>query len=344
MSGMELSFSHLLTGSLLRALALIPLILVMGWLGFLAVVVRSDGLGAPGEGRRLMRQWDRRLAVGALSLILVVMIIGFVHQSMMMSRRPLNELGPFVWPILMKTHLGRVAIGQVLLWMGLAWVWSCDRTNADAQTKRPGLLLGLGALFCLTQSLTGHAADQGNWSLDVLADWLHLLAVSFWAGGVVVLALLAPVLMKRYEPAQVRVLLIRVLERFSPLAMTCVLVLVLAGSISARRRGVMVLDPFQSTYGTLVVVKVVLTAVAVGLGGVSRFVVLPRLRRGAPLDQTAGMSLFRRAITVEAGLVVVVMLFAAVLTQTPPSGTVSMTTAPMHHPPMEHSEPGLMHQ
>ncbi len=339
MTGMELSFSHLLTGSLLRALELIPLILVMGWLGFLAVVVRSDGLGVQGDGRRLVECWHRRLGLGALSLILVIMCVGFVHQSMMMSRRSLGELGPFFWPILTRTHLGHVVIAQMLLWIGLALVWSRRRVDGEGPVRRSGLLLGLGALFCLTQSLTGHAADQGNWSMDVLADWLHLLAVSFWAGGLAPLAVLVPALMKRTEPAA-RALLIRTLERFSPMAMTCVLVLVSAGLFSAFQRGVTLTAPFASTYGELVTLKAALTAVAVVLGGVSRFVVLPGLRRGR---ETAGMSLFRRAIAVEVGVVAIVMLLAAVLTQTPPSGSLSMTTAPMHHPPMEHPEPESMH-
>jgi len=116
------------------------------------------------------------------------------------------------------------------------------------------------------------------------------------------------------------------------------IVLVAAGLFSASRRGVMLTDPFASTYGQWVARKAVLTVVAVGLGGVSRFVVLPQLRRGAPTDHPGGISLFRRVITVEVGLVAAVMLFAAVLTQTPPSGTVSMATTPMHHPPMEHQQ------
>jgi putative copper export protein len=197
-------------------------------------------------------------------------------------------------------------------------------------------LLGLGALWCLTQSLSGHSADQGNWTADVLADWLHLLAVSFWAGGVVVLALLVPSLMKRGEPAEARALLIRVLERFSPVAMTCVAVLVAAGLFNAHKRGVALFSPFQSDYGGLVVFKVVLTAVAVGLGGFSKFVVLPALRRGAEGGSASSAGQFRRAIGVEAGVVLLVMLAAAVLTQTPPAGNVSLTAGPMTHPPMSH--------
>ncbi|HTP41072.1 MAG TPA: CopD family protein, partial [Nitrospiria bacterium] len=105
----------------------------------------------------------------------------------------------------------------------------------------------------------------------------------------------------------------------------------------------------QSNYGQVVAFKVVLTVVAVGLGGFSRFVVLPALRREGngrtPIEQ------FRRAIRVEASVVLLVIMVAAVLTQTPPAGNMSLTSGPMIHSPasspsmdhshMEHSSGGM---
>ncbi|HXZ25890.1 MAG TPA: CopD family protein, partial [Nitrospiria bacterium] len=233
-----------------------------------------------------------------------------------------------------------VIIGQVLVWSCFALVWSLQSAAPDSMTKGRALLLGLGAIWCLTQSLSGHAADQGNWTVDVLADWLHLLAVAFWAGGVAALSILTPALMRRAEPAAARALLIRLLERFSPMAMTCVAVLITAGLFTAHQRGVAWLTPLQSNYGQVVAFKVVLTILAVGLGGFSRFIVLPALLREGngrtPINQ------FRRAIRVEAGVVLLVIMVAAVLTQTPPAGNVSLTTGPMIHTPapgssMDHS-------
>jgi copper resistance protein D len=341
MNSMNMPFSHLLVGSLLRATELIPLVLLIGWQVFLVLMMRSDTIASQGTaGREAIVRYDRRLTLGALVVILMTMVVGFGHESMMMSRRPLAELGPWLWPILTKTHFGHVMITRVVLWGCFALAWrrrSHPADSPDSIVRRRGLLLGLGALWCLTRSLSGHSADQGDWSMDVLVDWLHLLAVSFWVGGVVPLALLVPALMRHTEPAAARLLLIRLLDRFSPLAMSCVAVLIAAGLYTAHRRGVTLLAPFQSDYGDLVGFKIALTAAAVWLGGFSKFFVLPALRREIKTGDTWGSGRFRRAIRVEAGVLVLVIVAAAVLTQTPPAGNVSLTSGPMTHPPMKHS-------
>jgi putative copper export protein len=338
---MSMPVSHLLLGSFLRAMELIPLVLLLGWQAFLVMTLRPDTVASLGpDGRRTIVRFDRRVTIGALALILSAMAGGFVHESTMMSRRPVTELGPLLWPILTQTHFGRVMIGRIAIWMTFALAWrlrSDSPDSPDSIAKGRGVLLGLGALWCLTRSLSGHSADQGDWSPDVLVDWLHLVAVSFWAGGVMVLALLTPSLLRQCDATSARALLIRLLQRFSPLAMSCVAVLVAAGLFSAHKRGVALFMPFESDYGQLVAFKVGLTVLAVGLGGISRFIVLPALRRNPRRDDASTTDRFRRLIGVEACLLVLAVLTAAVLTQTPPAGNVSLTSGPMTHRPMVHA-------
>jgi len=336
MTAMSMPLSHLLIGSFLRAMELVPLVLLLGWQVFLVMIVRPDTIASLGaEGGRTIVRFDRRVTLVALGVILAAMAIGFAHESTMMSRRPLLELGPMLWPILTQTHFGRVMIARTAVWtaFALAWRWRAP----DSIVRRRGLLLILGAVWCLTRSLSGHSADQGDWSMDVLVDWLHLLAISFWAGGVMVLALLTPALLRQCDAAAGRTLLIRLLERFSPMAMTCVAVLVAAGLFSAHKRGVALLMPFESHYGQLVAFKVGLTAMAVVLGGVSRFMVLPDLRRHPRRDDASTAGRFRRLIGVEATVIVLTVLTAAVLTQTPPAGDLSLTSGPMTRRPMTHA-------
>ncbi|MEW6325547.1 MAG: hypothetical protein AB1515_09200, partial [Nitrospirota bacterium] len=61
-----------------------------------------------------------------------------------------------------------------------------------------------------------------------------------------------------------------------------------------------------------------LAAVAVGLGGVSRFIILPRLRRGPAEESRATRRLFGRVIAAEVGAAAAVLALAALLTQLPP--------------------------
>ena len=45
------------------------------------------------------------------------------------------------------------------------------------------LAVGLGMLLMLSISLSSHAAADPDPILPVLSDWVHLLAVSAWVGG-----------------------------------------------------------------------------------------------------------------------------------------------------------------
>ncbi len=337
MTDSQMFFDHVVLDSLFRGLELVSFIVLLGWQGFLALVFRPEEIReGSSEIRGLIIRFERRLTIGALWVVVLAMAAEFGHESMEMSRRSLSEVGPFLWPVLTRTHFGQVLIGQLLLVAAFAWIWSRRGKVPDGLDRGRGALLVVGALLCLTESLTGHAADQGNWSVDVLVDWLHLLAVSFWAGGLVPLAALVPPLLKRCEPGTARAVLIRTIERFSSLAMSCVAVLIAAGLFSAHRRGVVWLAPFESTYGELVGLKVALTAVAVALGGFSKFIILPCLRRGSAAEGMVLSRNFRRAIAIEVGVVAIVLIVAAVLTQWSPPGKPS-AAAPMDHSRMEHS-------
>ncbi|MEW6325787.1 MAG: CopD family protein, partial [Nitrospirota bacterium] len=285
--------AHVWIDAIFRGLELAALLLWGGLGAFRALVFRPAAGGAVETTNR----FERRVIIGGLWLFLAAMAGEFIHQAMEMSRRPFGELGPVIWPMMTRTHFGRIWLAQLALLGLLAWLVA-GHGAGEANRRR---FLILVALLALTQSLSGHAANQGNWSPGVLVDWLHLLAVSFWAGGVVPLALLVPRLLKPLDARTARLFLIQTLERFSAMAVPCVGILVATGLLSAAWRGVQSADLFGPDYARVLALKVALAAVAVGLGGVSRFIILPRLRRGPAEESRATRRLFGRVIAAEVG-------------------------------------------
>ncbi|HVU14126.1 MAG TPA: copper resistance protein CopC, partial [Phototrophicaceae bacterium] len=75
------------------------------------------------------------------------------------------------------------------------------------------------ALIMGTFSVASHAAGSLllPW-LAIISDWLHGMAVGFWAGGVAALALVAPVALQPYTGDQRRQALLAALRRFTRLA------------------------------------------------------------------------------------------------------------------------------
>ena len=120
------------------------------------------------------------------------------------------------------------------------------------------LLLGLALLIALT--LSGHAAAvSGNVGvLAVLSDWLHLLAASLWIGGILYIATTyLPILMRTSSQERISSLL-SVLPRYSLLAIAGIILVSATGPFDATTHIASTAQLFATTYGRVLIVKVLL--------------------------------------------------------------------------------------
>jgi copper transport protein len=132
----------------------------------------------------------------------------------------------------------------------------------------------LGVTIAATPGLAGHAAT-GIWTnLAVPLDTVHVLSMAVWLGG---LAALALVVLDRDPDSR------RIAERFSPVALTSVLLIVGSGVFAAWRQVGWSRDAFTgTTFGRLLIAKVIVFLALLALAGWSRSIV--RRRRPATLS------------------------------------------------------------
>ena len=151
----------------------------------------------------------------------------------------------------------------------------------------------------LARAAGGHAAGS---PVTVLTQWLHLIGVGAWIGGLVWLVL---GLIRGSEPARVR--------RFSTLAGYGLAVVVVAGVLrSTNELGWgWWLHPFQSDYSTTLVVKLAIVLPLIALGALNRY------RNVAHLDERGTRPVLRTA-GAEIALAAAVLATTAVLTGFPP--------------------------
>jgi copper transport protein len=210
-----------------------------------------------------------------------------------------GDLSPFAT----KTRFGAAFVAMTLGFalvaalVFLSWLTDVPRLLWAAFAIALGFASGL--------SLSGHSAVEPNSSwFSQLADFLHLVAASLWAGGLVTLALavwpLAPELRK---PAFVG---------FSRLATALVAVLVLAGTYLTILRLPAVHDLWSAGYGHVLLVKLGVVSVALTWGAAHHFLVRPRLERGDAPDR------LRRSLIGEMSVAFAVLLAAAVLVNSAP--------------------------
>jgi len=190
--------------------------------------------------------------------------------------------------VLMRTHFGTVWIVRAA---GLLVLLPLSRASSWR-------LRGLGALgvlgVALTVSLTGHAGDWGDLSLTAGIDWIHVVAATTWTGGLFVLAALVLPAAPRWPVT----LLADVMRRFSGLAAWCLLAVVLSGAYGAWVQVPTVAALWQTIYGRVLAVKVLLVLGLVWWGAVNRYTVLPRLGAGRPPGRLERVfQLGRRALT-----------------------------------------------
>lgn len=180
-----------------------------------------------------------------------------------------------LWAAAATVRTGRYLGARTLLLLaaaaGFAVARRMARANLRAAIQAAAAGGGLGMAALLATSLSSHAAAlAGSASLPVLADAVHLFVGALWTGGLVGLAVAAP--------GRTPLDLVRLVFRFSPWAMSSVVLLVVTGVYAGTLHLERWSDLWSSGYGRAVLVKSALLVPLVLLGAWNRYRVAPRLR------------------------------------------------------------------
>jgi copper transport protein len=261
--------------------------------------------------------------------------VGAVLDPSLMAATAATEVG---WSLLARAGLA-VALTFVLLVL-----WRRDAPPTAPWIVGAGLL---AAGLVLSTASVGHPV-AGPWpGLAVAVTSVHVAAMAVWLGG------LAGLLAVALRPGTPAAELAEALPRFSRLAFGAVVALVVTGTVQAVREVGSPTALFVTTYGWVLITKIVLVVVALGAAGVSRVWVQQRLgvRRSRPAargtltahafaataqdgdtDEQADdrrrrqsesaaehVPALRRSLLVEAGVGACILALSAVLVGTPPA-------------------------
>jgi putative copper export protein len=250
---------------------------------------------------------------GAVLLLVAANLIALVHEGSMMSGIPVSQVLPVLPVVLTRTHWGAVWVARTVLLAVLIAVLLI-------RFSMPLLLLASMAA-AVTISLMSHAVDAGNLSLPVAADSLHLISVSLWIGGLVPLRFLTGSVVRTLDdPEKKRWFLYENLRRFSGIATVAVAIILVTGIYNSLLH----LPDFASvfawmtrgSYGEVLRIKHIFVIATVAMGGVSRLIVLPGLKRARSDERL--FRVFYLAVALELILSVMTLACAFLLTQETP--------------------------
>jgi copper transport protein len=252
--------------------------------------------------------------------ILVLAWVGAAVGLVMMTLAERSAVGVSLGTLL-GSHSGRELIAQglalVIVGAGVAVVVAEPRW-----TSFPPLGLAVtGAL--LVHAYSGHASGQSSWRwFNLGAQWVHLLAVGVWVGGLV--WLLAWI---RGRDSGDRAGVVR---RFSNLALFAVGAVAFTGLLRALDE---VGGPgawrrlFHTSFGVTLLIKVLLFGALLVLGTRNRYVNVPGLSSGARPIRS-----LRRTVVAELLLVAGVLGLTGILSELPPSALLAASQASQRGP------------
>lgn len=260
----------LATGGVSRSLAVLYGVLWWSVIAALAVVVGALALGATVPAVRAARPVD--VLVGRVAVFgAVASVVGIGLQGAYSAGLGLADVvSPSVWGEILGTRYGLSWLARAVVFAALAGLVLRRTRTAEAAEDFRGESPAEAAATALlsvalvaTVTVAGHAMT-GRWvPLAVVADLVHTTAMAIWMGGLVLLAWWA---VRRAEPADG----LAAVKAFSPVALGAVAALVVTGTLQGIRQTGSADALTGTTYGRLLIAKVVVVLAAVGGAWLSR--------------------------------------------------------------------------
>lgn len=219
------------------------------------------------EGRR--RRGARRLVYGGAIALAAFSLAGFLIDGPYAGGLPIvKAFDPSLWREVLRTRFGEVWLGRTVL--ALAAVPLIAGLRAPPGEGRPRRMPAwwltaaglLGLAILVTPSLSGHAS-VGMWvPFAVPADVVHVGGMSVWLGELAALAVALRI-------ADVDVLE-RVVPRYSRVALGAVLAIVASGVFQTFRQVDRLGAMWDTEYGRILSVKILVFVVLLGVAAYSR--------------------------------------------------------------------------
>jgi copper transport protein len=297
---------------------LVSLAILAGRVPFLGLVwkpaLKSDAGNLP-ETVMQPLAWERLTHFGLVGA-LVAVLLGLLAQAGQATGAELAlPWAPAMVVLLSTTRLGLIWIIRLVLVLLAIW-FSLGRPAAWKVWLRHATVLAL----LLSISLTSHAATEAQPFVPVVDDWIHMIGMTVWLGG---LAYLLTGLGAFYSlDARLRTRLTSLsIERFSSMALVTVGVIVCTGLYSATLRVGTLQALLSSIYGHALLLKLTFVALLLALAGINLVIISPRLKRSRLREEANSILVnrFEKIVLAEAALGAFLLMAVSLLTYLPPA-------------------------
>lgn len=293
--------------SVLTALQYLTLLIFAGLILFERLVLRSNT--PPDRRSRNILRLTGIVAAAASLLLIPASALNVAGESLAAVVSPSAWWPGVFWAPVVAAII--VCVGLT----GAAVLWT--RQQDRRGTRLLAALLPLLALAAPV--LVGHTQLMEPRALIIAADLGHLLAGSFWTGGVLglLLFLAATRATTVREASTAPALAAKVVQKFSRLAIWSVVILAVSGTVM----GVLIVGSFDAlittSYGLTLLLKIGIVIPVIAIAVYNRTRLLPRIT-SRPTARMQWQTL-TRTLSYEAALLIAVLLLTGFLTNLSPT-------------------------
>jgi copper transport protein len=266
--------------------------------------------------------WQKLQRV-ALNGVLLSIAIGILSQAGQSTGREISlPWDQSVGYVLNESRLGLIWLMRLAVALMLFWLIN----RRDSQIK-DWFDFVLVLVLLLTITLTSHAATENKPLIPILADWIHLIGMTFWLGGIVFLytSIRHLQLTDETQRTQLTSLLMR---RFSTHAIIAVAVIGLTGFYSAGLRVGTWSGLWTTLYGHVLLIKQIFVGGLLVIAAINLLILSPRLNRArlSGIGNDAIVKSFGRLLIIDLTLAGLLLASVGFLTYIPPAKTVIPVT------------------
>ena len=160
-------------------------------------------------------------------------------------------------PTSLRSFISQIDLGKYMFVQLALALLICSAVSRIRTVAAANALLLLSLVGVIAPIFASHSASSGSHALAVGSLIVHVVALTFWVGGLIAITVL---------PATDRAI---ALPRFSALSLWAVIAVVISGSANAWAR-LNFQSAWNSNYARIVILKVVLTSVLIYLGYLNR--------------------------------------------------------------------------
>lgn len=206
---------------------------------------------------------------GAWALFWVLAVAGTADLSVYAVRASGESFSlGLVGEALFETQVGRVSLARLGLGFGFFTVLAIAWAVRQRRLLNWSVAAGVGAALLVTLTLESHAAAESGFLL-LLSIWLHVVAASVWAGGLLGFPLLLLGPLRAMEPEEAMELRRRTVHRFSKVATIAVMTVIATGLYATLLYVSGPVALVSTPYGRALIMKLGLVVLLLAVGGIN---------------------------------------------------------------------------